>query len=109
MMFWWVLAALGSVCGGLVLMFGFVSANSAPQEAAVAALAAATAIVPYVFARAMQLMGQREADDRRHRELVEALGRLAAVTKPVNGQSAVTPALGGLGSTSPAPQRPPAD
>ncbi len=41
------LALIGGVFGGLSILMTFVAADSAPQEAAGAALAAALAVIPY--------------------------------------------------------------
>jgi hypothetical protein len=47
----WVLTGLSASIAGLLLVFGVVSAKGVPQEAAVAAIAAALCIIPYVFSR----------------------------------------------------------
>ncbi|MDM0002739.1 hypothetical protein QTI24_29365 [Variovorax sp. J22P240] len=49
------LAGLGSLAGTLVLVVGFTMANGAPQQAAMAALAIALAVLPYVLFRAIQV------------------------------------------------------
>ena len=49
----WVLTVLCSVLSAFVLIVGLDSAESAPQEAAVAAVACALVIIPYCFARAI--------------------------------------------------------
>lgn len=51
--FFWTLAALAAVIAGFDLFTTVNIANGAPQQAAGAAMAAATAVVPYVFARAV--------------------------------------------------------
>lgn len=48
---------------GVVLLVGELGANGAPQEAAVASLAAAIAIIPYVITATMQ---RRELMNRHH-------------------------------------------
>jgi hypothetical protein len=50
-----VVSCIGSILGWLVLVVGFLSAKGAPQEAAVAGLAIALAVLPYTFFRAVQL------------------------------------------------------
>lgn len=55
-----LLAMFAAVISAIVLAFGMKSAQSAPQEAAIAALAAAIAIIPYVFYRALQSMKQAD-------------------------------------------------
>ena len=49
----WIIAILGVGAGVLILVGGFATASGAPQEAVVAALACACAILPYCFARAV--------------------------------------------------------
>ena len=53
----WIIAIIGSVFGGLTLLLTFMSADSAPQEAAGAALALGLAAIPYCFARAISEAG----------------------------------------------------
>lgn len=47
----WVGAGIGAVLGGVQLALSTV-ATGAPQQAAAAAMAAASAVIPYVLARA---------------------------------------------------------
>lgn len=49
----WIIPIIGVVIGGFILLTGFATANSAPQEAVVAALACACAVLPYCFTRAI--------------------------------------------------------
>lgn len=49
----WVLAALGSVVGGLNVALDWSAANGAPQQAVIAAAGLAWAVIPYCFARAI--------------------------------------------------------
>lgn len=49
----WVCALLGAVGGGFVGYMSVVMASGAPQEAAGAAIGCLIAVVPYVFARAV--------------------------------------------------------
>jgi hypothetical protein len=51
--FFWVIAIVGAVFGGLQLFSSMMSATGAPQQAAGAAMGAAMAIIPYVIARAV--------------------------------------------------------
>lgn len=56
----WILVAVCSVvgfCQGVLMVFG---ANSAPQQAAGAAMGIAWAVIPYCFVRAIQMMKPRE-------------------------------------------------
>jgi hypothetical protein len=73
MKFLLVLASVGSILGGLTLLGGMLFTKSAIQESASAAYACALAVIPYVLARANQLWHQADQDERRHRELLEAL------------------------------------
>lgn len=56
---WWQLTQLGSIIGGLLLVFGVPIASSAIQESSLAAIAIACAVIPYCMARAV--------DERRDR------------------------------------------
>ncbi|MCF8534081.1 MAG: hypothetical protein K9G48_13820 [Reyranella sp.] len=58
MPFLWVCTMLASVVGGLVFAGGMLGAKSAPQEAAVAAMGLCIAIIPYIFTRAIEGIGQ---------------------------------------------------
>lgn len=56
----WYLVALCSAIGffqGILMVF---DANSAPQQAAGAAMGIAWAVIPYCFARAIQMIKPRE-------------------------------------------------
>jgi hypothetical protein len=59
--FFYVIALLASLLAGLILVLGLVTANGAPQESAVAAIAVAVAVIPYVFARAVEKLGKPES------------------------------------------------
>lgn len=50
----WVATAAGGVMGGYQLSNGLEAATSAPQQAAVAGMAVAYAVIPYCVARAIQ-------------------------------------------------------
>ena len=52
MRFIWILPLFGSLIAGLEFFDSLMSAASAPQQAAGAAMAMCWAILPYVFARA---------------------------------------------------------
>ncbi len=65
--FFGFLSMVGSVVGALVLVGG----KGAPQEAAVAAIAVALAVLPYVFFRVLQL----SAAKKRQAEFYEAVQR----------------------------------
>ena len=61
MKFFGFLSLFGAIVAALVLLTGMFTAQSAPQEAAIAALAIAIAVIPYVFFRVLQAL--RQADD----------------------------------------------
>ena len=50
----WVLPLLGVIAAGAVLGLFYPGADSAPKEAAVASLACAIALLPYVFVRTVE-------------------------------------------------------
>ena len=49
----WIWALLGSLVGCAVLVGGVSTAESSPQEAAIAGIALAIAVMPYCFARSL--------------------------------------------------------
>jgi hypothetical protein len=86
MKFWWFCSGIGSVLGGLVLMVGYATATSAPQEAAVGALAVALAVVPYVLARSIQLT---QAPDRANAQMSELMAALARLQRAHEATAAI--------------------
>jgi hypothetical protein len=48
----WIATAVGAAIGAVLLVSAFVMQQSAPQQGAAGAMAAAAGILPYVFARA---------------------------------------------------------
>ena len=72
---WGWFPLIGSILGALVLVFGFPSASSAPQEAVVVALSAALAIIPYVFARAISEIIASEKGQSRRAESANSITR----------------------------------
>ncbi len=82
MKFFLFCACAGSIIGGLTLIVGVHLATGAPQEAAVAAIAVAWAVVPYVFARSVQLWGQANLEAQRHKDLMLALSLLSVEQRP---------------------------
>ena len=81
MSFFAFLAGVGSVLGGIVLVLGFVTAKGAPQEAAIAALAIALAVLPYVFYRVLQLNSEVNKAKKFREEVLLRLD-LANARKP---------------------------
>ncbi len=58
--FLWVLTILGTLIGGGLFALGWMSATSAPQEAAAGALGIALAVIPYCLARAVQELNRMD-------------------------------------------------
>ncbi len=56
--FLWILVIIGSILGGLIAFIGVAAAESAPQEAAAAAVGIGLAVIPYCLARAVSEMGK---------------------------------------------------
>lgn len=61
--FFYILAILGSLVGSLFLFMALTVAESAPQEASLAAIAVAFAAIPYCFARAIDGISQSSVAD----------------------------------------------
>lgn len=83
----YILTIIGTVIGGLILV-STLTAESAPQQAAGAAMALAWGVLPYCFARAIEKIGEVTISD--------ALGRyfekrpIAPTPKPVMQPRGVT-------------------
>lgn len=73
--FLYFMPVLGSLAGTLTLFITWAGAKSAPQEAAGFAMASALAIIPYVFARAIDLSS--DARDRLARRQTDATEKAA--------------------------------
>ena len=73
-----IFVMIGAVLGLLVLLVGIVISKGAPQEAAMAAMACAFAVIPYVGWRASQI-DENEREQRKFRK--ELLDRLEALEK----------------------------
>ncbi|CAA2106093.1 hypothetical protein [Variovorax paradoxus] len=79
--FFFSLTALGAVAGGALLAFTIFGSQSAPQQAAGAAMALGLAVIPYIFSRCIQIAiseGNRRDENQR------LLDRLDALTKAVS-------------------------
>jgi len=96
--FLFFITILTSIGGGLVLLVGVATSASAPQQAAVAGIAIACAVIPYSLARACQLMWRDKLEERRHQELLDALRGLRPPEPPVKRLADVA-AEGGSNST----------
>jgi 1-acyl-sn-glycerol-3-phosphate acyltransferase len=57
----WIISLLGAVAGGFSL-FGSFAEDSAPKQAAAAAIAAGLAIIPYCLARSVEAIGRRDPE-----------------------------------------------
>jgi hypothetical protein len=69
----------------MLLIFG-LTASSAPQQAASAAVAVALAVLPYCFARAVHLAGAEGRKKKHERAVLERLDKLIeAQTKSISG------------------------
>ncbi|WP_092000077.1 hypothetical protein [Polaromonas sp. OV174] len=68
-----IVTRIGAVLGAIVLVIGFAGAKGAPQEAAVAALAIALAVIPYVLARCVQMSRDELLAEQRHKDILAAL------------------------------------
>jgi hypothetical protein len=78
--FVYTLPLLGALAAALVILLTMGGATTAPQEAAGYAMACALAVVPYVFARAVDL-ASKDNEDHRDRQTA-ALEKLASNTAP---------------------------
>ena len=58
----WLLTSFAAVGAGMVGINGVLSATSAPQQAAAAAISVAIAIIPYCFTRACEKLANEEVD-----------------------------------------------
>ena len=63
---------IGAVCGLIALLLSFVM-NSAPQQAAMAAIACALAVIPYVGWRVSQLTDEENAREQFRADLLKRL------------------------------------
>lgn len=75
MKFFGFLSVLAAFVAALMFLFGIGSATTAPQQAAIAGMALAIAVIPYVFFRAAQAMKQTEDVEAIRRLLEELIGQ----------------------------------
>lgn len=79
MVFLYVVTGLCATLGAITFVLFGVFASSAPQQAAGAAMAIALAVIPYCFARAVQIV-ESEGRRKKHERLVlERLDKLIAL------------------------------
>lgn len=83
--FLYIITLLSTVVGALVLLFSATGSQSAPQEAAGAAIAIGLAVIPYVFTRCVQLsndFSHRRDTDSRIIKLLEERNGAPRNTRP---------------------------
>lgn len=73
------LTGLGSVAGGILLVFTLIGSQSAPQQAAGAAIAIGLAVIPYVFSRCFQIATSESNRRDENKRLIEKLDSLEKV------------------------------
>lgn len=56
----WIVTVVATLPGAYLLISAFMDAQSAPQEAALAAMAMAVVVVPYIFTRAMEGLSKKD-------------------------------------------------
>jgi hypothetical protein len=61
--FSYILVIIGTLIGGFTFFDTMISAESAPQQSAGAAMALAWAVLPYCFARAVEKIGERSLSE----------------------------------------------
>lgn len=72
----WLITLLGAASGGFTLLDTFKSAESAPQQAAGAALAVALAVIPYCINRALdQIIGPDRVELRKLSQKLDDIQR----------------------------------
>lgn len=71
-----VLVMIGAVIGLLCLVAGLIFSKGAPQEAAMAAMACAFAVIPYVGWRASQIDDSAREQRKFRKELLDRLEAL---------------------------------
>ena len=79
-LFFYAITALGSVAGALLLIFTLVGSQSAPQQAAGAALAIGLAVIPYVFSRCVQIL---VSESRRRNEVDRLIDKLDQLERAI--------------------------
>ena len=84
--FLYIVTLISSAMGGLVLVIGSMRANSAPQEAAAAAMGIGLAVIPYVFARCVQITKDRAESLAAARKTASALEDISVkMDRPAGG------------------------
>lgn len=81
-----VFAIAGALLGAAILLGGLLLSNGAPQEAAVAGIAVACAIIPYCVARAVHGISSIESLAAIREEQETQTRILAAIGNKITGQ-----------------------
>lgn len=84
----YTLVIIGTLIGGFTFFDSMIAAESAPQQAAGAAMAMAWAVLPYCFARAVEKLGEVTVADALDRYFIrrgEPIQPVQQPTKQVNG------------------------
>ena len=89
MRFFGIVTIVSALLGAVVLFLGFATAKGAPQEAAVAALACALAVIPYVIFRALQSVSHYDMVRDQFKANSEQLDRLIEAQKSAGGAPTV--------------------
>lgn len=79
----YIITLISTCLGALILTLGLSKAQSAPQEAAIAALAIALAVIPYVFSRCVQISSDRARNIKDTAALLDAIRALRSDAAPV--------------------------
>ncbi|MDO9357892.1 MAG: hypothetical protein Q7T70_02725 [Polaromonas sp.] len=77
--FFYSLTGVSSVAAALLLGFTLFSSQSAPQQAAGAALAIGIAVIPYVFSRCIQIIVSETYRREESKRLIDKLDALEKV------------------------------
>lgn len=92
----YVLTILGAIFGGFQLFSVMIFAESAPQQAAGAAMAVAWAVLPYCFARSVEKIGDRTTSEtlEKHWEHQESMRIQSAPKQRTDIQPSFDPYTG---------------
>ncbi|MBJ2155288.1 hypothetical protein [Variovorax sp. IB41] len=77
--FLYIVTLFSSVAGAFTLASAF-SGGSAPQQAALAAVAIGLAVIPYVFSRCVQISVTEARQKKEHAQMIDRLDALERAT-----------------------------
>lgn len=83
--FFFALTGLSTIGGAALLILTLMSSQSAPQQAAGAAISIGLAVIPYVFGRCVQIViseTHRREESKRLIEKLDAIERAVATQAP---------------------------